>query len=353
MSTATTARPSSSPSNPRPGTDRQTRSGADVVRRVLARPGASVVGLLIIICVIMAVRSSSFMTVSNWQNIVTQMVYVTLLAIGMTFVLIVGGIDLSVGSVLGLCAGLMATLINDRWIFIQAVIVTLALGAAIGLFNGLVITKLGIPDFVATLATLGICSGLLFLWTGGVPFLGYMYSTYNTVGGVTKLFSWITFPLVAAITIALLASFVLRFTAFGRHLYGVGSNRDAARLSGINVDRTKISAYVISGTLAAGTGILLAGQTTTVPPTMGAGYEINAIAAAVIGGAALSGGRGRVFGAVLGALTLTVANNVINLANISATWQQVVVGAILLLAVALDRGSVYLNRRLGRASMSV
>jgi len=353
VSTATKTRTSPTPNSPTPRSTPRRNSGADIVGRILARPGASVVSLLIIICAVMSVRSSSFLTVSNWENITNQMVYVTLLAIGMTFVLIVGGIDLSVGSVLGLCAGLMATLINDRVIFIQAVIITLAAGAAIGLFNGLVITKLGIPDFVATLATLGIGSGLLFLWTSGVPFIGYMYSTYNTVGGVSKLFSWITFPVVSAIVVALIASFTLRFTAFGRHLYGVGSNREAARLSGVNVDRIKIGAYAISATLAAGTGILLAGQTTTVPPTMGAGYEIEAIAAAVIGGAALSGGRGRVLGAVLGALTLTVANNVINLANISSTWQQVVVGAILLLAVVLDRASVYLNRRVGRVSASV
>jgi ribose transport system permease protein len=351
MSTSTTARKSSPPNTPSGAGS--TTSGADLARRILARPGASVVALLIVICALMTVRSSAFLTVGNWQNIVNQMVYVTLLAIGMTFVLIVGGIDLSVGSVLGLCAGLMATLISDRVIFIQAVIITVAAGAAIGMLNGLVITKLGIPDFVATLATLGIGSGLLFLWTSGVPFIGYMYGTYNTVGGVTKLFSWITFPVVSTVVIALIASGVLRFTAFGRHLYGVGSNREAARLSGVNVDRVKIAAYVASGALAAVTGILLAGKNTTVPPTMGAGYEIQAIAAAIIGGAALSGGRGRVIGAVLGALTLSVANNVINLANISATWQQVVVGAILLLAVVLDRTSVYLNRRVGRASVSI
>jgi ribose transport system permease protein len=276
------------------------------------------------------------------------MVYVTILAIGMTVVLIVGGIDLSVGSVLGLCAGIMATLVNDYVVFIQAFILTLLAGAAIGLINGLMITKLGLPDFVATLATLGIGSGLLFLWTAGVPFIGYMYSTYNVVGGETKLIGQITFPVVAALVVAFLASVVLRFTAFGRHCYAIGSNRNAARLSGVNVDRIKIGAYVVSGTLAALTGILLAGQTTTVPPTMGAGYEIQAIAAAVIGGAALSGGRGRVFGAVLGALTLTIASNIINLLGINATWQDVIVGGILLLAVVSDRASGALSRRVSR-----
>jgi ribose transport system permease protein len=130
---------------------------------------------------------------------------------------------------------------------------------------------------------------------------------------------------------------VMRRTSFGRHAYGVGSNGDAARLSGINVDRVRILAYVTSGLLASLAGILLAGQTTSVAPDLGTGYEVQAIAAAVIGGAALSGGRGRVTGAVIGALVLTVANNVINLGGVSADWQPVVLGSILLLAVILDR----------------
>jgi ribose transport system permease protein len=323
-------------------------SVSDIARRILALPSSGVIALLVLVCVVMTFESSAFMTVSNWQNIMNQMVYVTILAIGMTIVLIAGGIDLSVGSVLGLSAGIMATLVNDYVVFIQAFIVTVLAGAAIGLINGLMITKLGLPDFVATLATLGIGSGLLFLWTGGVPFIGYMYSTYNVVGGETKLIGQITFPVVTALAVALLASMMLRFTAFGRHLYAVGSNRNAARMSGVNVGRIKIGAYVVSGTLAALTGILLAGQTTTVAPTMGAGYEIQAIAAAVIGGAALSGGRGRVFGAVLGALTLTIASNIINLLGINATWQDVIVGGILLLAVVLDRASRALSRRVSR-----
>lgn len=331
-----------------PGVSTSRFSVSDIARRILARPSSGVIALLVLVCVVMTFASSSFLTVSNWQNIMNQMVYVTILAIGMTVVLIAGGIDLSVGSVLGLCAGIMATLVNDYVIFIQAFILTLLAGAAIGLINGLMIAKLGLPDFVATLATLGIGSGLLFLWTGGVPFIGYMYSTYNGVGGETELIGPIGFPVVAALVVALLASVMLRFTAFGRHLYATGSNRNAARLSGVNVDRIKIGAYVVSGTLAALTGILLAGQTTTVAPTMGAGYEIQAIAAAVIGGAALSGGRGRVFGAVLGALTLTIASNIINLLGINATWQDVIVGGILLLAVVLDQASRALSRRVSR-----
>jgi ribose transport system permease protein len=331
-----------------PGVSASGFSVSDIARRALARPSSGVIALLVLVCVAMSFASPAFLTASNWQNIVNQMVYVTILAIGMTIVLIVGGIDLSVGAVLGLCAGMMAYLVNDYVIFIQAFILTLLGGAAIGLINGLMITKLGLPDFVATLATLGIASGLLYLWTGGQPFIGYMFSEYNVVGGEMHWIGQFGFPVAATIVVALLASMVLRFTAFGRHLYATGSNRNAARLSGINVDRTKIGAYVVSGTLAALTGILLAGQLTTVEPTTGANYEITAIAAAVIGGAALSGGRGRVFGAVLGALILTIAADVINLLGISANWEDVITGGVLLLAVVLDRGSRALSRRVSR-----
>lgn len=321
---------------------------SNVLRSIAARPGTGVVTLLVLICIFMPLRTSAFMTTDNWYNLVQQMVYVALLAIGMTVVLITGGIDLSVGSVLGLSAGVMAWLINQGMVFIWALLAAVATGAAIGLVNGLVITKLGIPDFVATLAMLGIGSGLLFLWTGGVPFIGYMLPNYYRLGGSNPIVGKLTFPIAAMIVIAIVAAVILRATAFGRHAYGVGSNREAARLSGVPVDRVRITAYIISGTLAAFAGVLLAGRTTNVAPTTGSGYEIQAIAAAVIGGAALAGGRGRVLGALLGALTITVAGNVINLADIAATWQPVVVGGILLLAVGLDRGVQYLHRLLGQ-----
>lgn len=339
MSTSTIRKPSGATTMP---------SSLQLFRGLVTRPSAGVVVLLLIITVVMAFRAPTFLTYGNWYNIVQQMVYVALLAVGMTIVLITGGIDLSVGSVLGLCAGVMASSINQGLPFFLSLVLALAAGACLGLINGLVITKLGIPDFIATLAMLGVASGLLFLWTGGVPFIGYMLPSYASLGGASRLVGDLTVPILSMILVSIVAAVVLRGSRFGRHLYGVGSNAHAARLSGVNIDRIRISAYVLSGTLAAFAGVLLAGRTTTVAPTTGAGYEIQAIAAAVIGGAALAGGRGRVLGAVLGALTITVAGNVINLANISATWQSVVVGMILLLAVVLDRAGLRLNRILLR-----
>jgi ribose transport system permease protein len=341
----------------RPGTTEESRPAtADTSRRrtlasainwrtVLARPGLGVVALLVVIFVIMAIGSRNFLTTNNLFNIATQMVYVFILAIGMTVVLITGGIDLSVGAVLGLSAGVMAQVLNNGAYWGVAFIAALATGAGLGLINGLIITRLGIPDFVATLAMLGIASGLLYLWTGGIPLLGYMNDLYRQVGGQKKLFWYITEPMIISVAVAILIAGVLRYTSAGRHAYAVGSNSASARVSGVSVRNVKVMAYVLSGLLAALTGILLAGQTTTIAPNMGSGYEIRAIAAAVIGGATLAGGRGRVMGAFLGALTLTVAQNVINLTGVSSTWEQVVIGAILLIAIFLDRGRAFLYQR--------
>ena len=350
MTSLTTSQATSPGTSPTSPTVR--RGPAGLLREVVRRPSAGVVGLLVLICAVMTFLAPSFLTYGNWYNLAQQMVFVALLAIGMTIVLITGGIDLSVGSVLGLSAGVMAYLVNQGMMFGLCLLLAVAAGAALGLVNGLVVTKLGIPDFVATLAMLGVAGGLLYLWTGGVPFTGFMIPVYDTLGGVTPLVGDLTAPILAMAVIAVVVAFIMRRTSFGRHAYGVGGNREAARLSGVDVDRVRVTAYVLSGTLAACAGVLLAGRTTAVAPTIGVGYEIQAIAAAVIGGAALAGGRGRVLGAVLGALTLTVASNVINLASVSPTWQPVAVGTILLVAVGLDRASASLSRRLGRAAPS-
>lgn len=341
MSAATTSRPSPI-SQPAPSSTSVT--GA-VVRNVAGRPSAGVLVLLVALSVVMAVRSPSFMTFGNWSNIANQMVFVLLLTIGMTVVLITGGIDLSVGSVMGLCGGVSASLLLAGVPVGAALLGAVLAGAGLGLVNGLLITRLGLPDFIATLAMLGVARGLLFLWTNGVPFIGYMTPEYRLLGGLDRPFGALTVPLILGLLVSLLVAALLRFTAVGRHAYGVGSNPDGARLSGVPVARIRVYAYVFSGLMAGLAGVVLAGRTTTVAPTMGIGFEVQAIAAAVIGGAALTGGRGRVLGAVIGALMLTVTANAINIAGVSSTWQQVVTGSVLLLAVVLDRVTTLLRTR--------
>ena len=320
------------------------RARREVGRRLLG-PGSGIAGFLAVICIVTAAVTPAFGSGSNWYDIANQTVFVGILAVGMTVVLISGGIDLSVGATLGLCGGVVAYLMERGVGMPLAFAAALAVGAGIGLVNGLLITKLHIPDFIATLAMLGVARGLLFVWTSGIPFVDYLNNAYYKIGGLQRLFWEITVPMVVAIAVAVGVGLMLRFTAFGRHVYGIGSNRDAARLSGVRVDRVRIAVYVLSGLLAAVAGILLAGRLTTVQPDLGSGYELNAIAAAVMGGAALAGGRGRVIGAALGALALTVIQNIINISNIDPNWEPIVIGCILLLAVMADRvGDVALAR---------
>lgn len=316
------------------------------LERIFAQPGSGVLALLAAFVVAMAFVSPAFLSIGNWVNIADQMVSVLLLALGMTVVLICRGIDLSVGSVMGLSAGVSAYLITQGLIVPFALLAGVACGVFCGFLNALMITKLGLPDFIATLAMMGIARGVLFLWTEGTPFTRFMTPLYSVVGGQIKVLGFLGVPVVIAVITCALTWFVLRKSLLGRHFYAVGGNPDAARLSGVPVARIRTYAYLFSGGCAGLAGVLLAGRATNVAPTMGSGYEISAITAAIIGGAALTGGRGRMIGAVLGALTIVLATNAMNIAGVSPDWQQVAIGVILLLAVLLDRLTTYFNDRL-------
>lgn len=320
-----------------------TRNGR--IQRILAKPGSGLIVLLILFIIVMRFMAPSFLTFGNWQNIADQGVFILLLALGMTVVLIARGIDLSVGSVMGLSAGVCAFLITQGLIFPLALLAGIGCGLFCGLLNALMITKLGLPDFVATLAMLGVARGVLFLWTKGTPFTRYMTPEYSLVGGQVKLVGIVGIPLLVAIVLCVAVSLMLRKSVIGRYVYAVGGSPDAARLSGISVPGVQIFAYLVSGGCAGLAGVILAGRATNVAPTLGTGYEILAITAAIIGGAALTGGRGRMVGAILGALTITLITNAMNIAGVPDVWQQVVTGAILLLAVLLDRLSAYFRQR--------
>jgi ribose transport system permease protein len=203
----------------------------------------------------------------------------------------------------------------------------------------------GLPDFIATLATLGFASGVLYIWTQGVPIIGYMLPEYFYVGGLTPLFGSITAPMLIALGLALVLGAMLGQTRLGTHLFAVGSSPTGSMQSGIRVDRVRVQAYVISGACAAVAGIILAGRNTNVPADLGNGYEIQAIAAAVIGGATLGGGRGRILGALLGAITLAATINIINLVGVPSSYQKIVIGWILLIAVIANRLSAVVSSR--------
>lgn len=327
-----------------------TRGVVSVAQGLLGRPGAGIFVFLAVIAIVLGLTTSQFLTSGNVFVIVNQAVFVLIPTFGMTLVIIAGGLDLSVGSVLGLTGGVAAYLISHGTPLALAFVAAIVCGAAIGGINGLVVTRLGVPDFVATLAMLGVARGVLYVWTHGTPFLDYMSETYYTIGGLSRLAWELTVPMLVALVLLILLAVVLRRTRYGLHLRATGSNPEAAKLSGIDPKRVKLSAYALSGALAAVTGVLLAGRLTTVHPDTGDGYELLAIAAAVMGGAALNGGRGSFYGALLGALTLTVIQNAINILNVNPYWEDVIVGAIIVVAVLVDRGAAALARRGRRGS---
>jgi ribose transport system permease protein len=315
----------------------QPQSAAAMLRnageRLLVDPTLGVISLLLLFALIAAFSLPVFYAGNNIYNLVGSSITVMILSIGMTVVLISGGIDLSVGAVMALCAGVAATVIKAGAPLFVAFIVAILVGIVAGLINGLLITRVGLPDFIATLAMLGFAGGVLYIATQGVPIIGYMTDDYYIVGGLEPLFGPVTFPILVAIVLALVVGWVLSRTRLGTHFFAVGSNAVASRQSGIPVRWVKTQAYVLSGTCAAIAGIILAGRNNNVPADLGTGYEIQAISAAIIGGASLMGGRGRVLGAVLGALTLALAINIVNLAGVPSSFQKIVIGVILILAV--------------------
>jgi ribose transport system permease protein len=325
--------------------------------RLLLDPTLGVITLLLLVCVVSAFVLPEFLTATNLENLLSVSLIVMILAMGMTVVLVSGGIDLSIGAVMALCAGVAAeTLLKGVPLF-AAFLCALLCGVLVGVGNGLLVTWLKLPDFIATLAMMGFAGGILYIWTGGVPLIGYMLPEYYYVGGLTPLFSWVTAPMLIALVLAIVLAVVLGRTRLGTHLFAVGSNRLAAGQSAVRVERVRILAYAVSGATAAVAGIILAGRNTNVPADLGNGYEVQAIAAAVIGGAALSGGRGRILGAVLGALTLAATINIINLEGVPSSYQRIVVGGILLVAVLANRGSDLVSaaarqRRAARAGVA-
>ena len=320
-------------------------SMSDRVRSFIGRPGAGIFVFLVIFLPILSLFAPQMLQEGNLAGILNQMVFIFIPTLGMKIVIIAGGIDLSVGSVIGFSGGVGAFLLSVGIPMPVAFAAAVLSGSAIGAINGLVITKLKVPDFVTTLAMLGVVRGLLYVWTNGIPFRNYMNPAYYVIGGLRIVALKLSLPLFVAAILLIILSFVLSRTHLGAHFRATGSNPEAARLSGIRPDRIKLWAYIASGTLAGITGVMLAGRLTTVHPAMGSGYELQVIAAAVMGGAALSGGRGSFYGALVGALTLTVIQNAINILNIDPTWENVIVGGIILLAVLIDRGALALARR--------
>ena len=293
----------------------------------------SILGLLLI-CVIIAFVSPRFLTVSNFLNVLTQVSVNAILAIGMTFVILTGGIDLSVGSILAITGAVVATFAKAGGNIIPGIIVALIIGGAIGLFNGIIVSKGKVQAFIVTLATMTIFRGVTYVFTNGDPISG-LGDNISFIGN--NLVFGIPIPIILIVVVLFIAWYVLNQTRFGRYVYALGGNEDSARLSGINTDKIKTLVYVISGVTAAIGGIIVTSRIGSASPNAGMGFELDAIAAVVLGGTSLAGGEGKVTGTIIGALIIGVLNNGLNLMSVSPFYQLIVKGSVILLAVLLDK----------------
>ncbi|MFI0445744.1 substrate-binding domain-containing protein [Actinomadura sp. 6N118] len=299
--------------------------------RLLGENGA-LAGLVILV-VALALLSGDFLTVDNLLNVGVQAAVVAILAFGVTFVIVTGGIDLSVGAVAALSAVVLAWTATDHGVpWPIALVIAIAVGVAAGLVNGALITYGKLPPFIATLAMLGVARGLALVISEGSPIALPDAVTHlgDTIG------SYLPVPVIVMAAMGLLTALVLARTYSGRAMYAIGGNEEAARLSGIKVSRQKLVTYALSGAFAAIAGVVLAARLSSAQPQAASGYELDAIAAVVIGGASLSGGKGKAFGTLVGALILAVLRNGLNLLSVNAFWQQVVIGVVIALAVLLD-----------------
>lgn len=291
---------------------------------------------LILIIVIVSIMNPSFLAISNILNVLRQVSISALIAFGMTFVILTGGIDLSVGSTLALTGAIVASLLSGGVDPILSMGIALILGLILGAVNGVIITKGKVAPFIATLATMTIYRGLTLVFTNGKPISGLGdHVSFQLFG--KGYFLGIPIPVVTTILTFVIFYFILHNTTFGRRVYAVGGNEEAAKLSGINADRVKIWVYAISGLMSALAALILTSRLNSAQPTAGQSYELDAIAAVVLGGTSLNGGKGWIFGTLFGALIIGVLNNGMNLIGVSSFWQQVVKGIVILLAVLLDR----------------
>ncbi len=309
-------------------------------KKIINRPGF---GLGLVFCsmfIVLSFASEYFLTVQNILIILNQSSFITVMAIGMTLVIGMGGIDLSVGSVLSLCGIVAGNLLLSGMPVFIAVIIALLAGLFVGIINGIIVAKAKITDFIVTLAMMTLIKGVLRVYTGGMPVFGLKMDSFTWIGQ-GKVFG-ISSPFIISVIVLAIFYFITYKTAFGRYVVSIGSNSDAAKLVGINIDKTKIMVYGLCGMLAAVASVLIASRVSTAMPDAGEGYELNVIAATVIGGTSLSGGKARIFGAMIGSVMMTMVSNGLNILNVDTAWHQVVIGLIILLAVGLDEFS---NRR--------
>ena len=283
----------------------------------------------IILVIVSTILNPRFLTSTNILNVVRQISIFGIIAIGQTFVILIGGIDLSVGSILALVVVLTGGYLPELGIF-PTILMGMVVGTVMGSINGFGVTKGNVQPFVMTLGMLGIARGLAFLYTGGMP-IPVLDPDFLFIGN--GYFLGVPVPAIIFVSLVILATLVLKYTPFGRYVYAIGSNSEAARLSGIKVDRVKTIVYAICGLSSAIAGVVYASQLAVAPPIAGEGYELDAIAAVVVGGADMFGGEGGMFGTFLGAAIIGSLSNILNLTGVNPFVQKLAKGVLIIAAV--------------------
>lgn len=304
----------------------------------LSRRYGTVLSLLLLILIV-TIIDSKFFTMYNILNIFRQVSINGLIAFGMTFVILTGGIDLSVGAILGLSGMVLGLMVSGNIPDFVAIPIVLLLGAMLGTFNGVMVSKVKLQPFIVTLATMTMFRGLTMIISDGIPVMGLTKESpvldFFSQGSVLG----IPFPMIIFILFLILLAILLQKTVFGRGVYAIGGNEEVARLSSLPTNKIKTLVYVISGVMSALAGVILTSRLSSSQPTAGSSFELDAIAAVVIGGTSLAGGRGRIFGTFIGVLIIGVLNNGLNIIGVSPFYQQFIKGLVILLAVIIDRKS--------------
>lgn len=312
----------------------------------IVKNNVGILSVLVLLCVIVSIATSKFLKPNNLISVLRQISINAYIALGMTLIIILGHIDLSVGAIVAMSGTLTVGFIVTQGLPIPvAILLGILLGMVAGLISGMIVTYFRVPAFIITMAMMNVCSGVAYVYSGGQA--TRINDDFFSAIGTGYLFNTIPLPVVYMIILIIVISFLLGKTKFGTYIYAIGGNREAARLSGVPIKKVEIAVFTISGVLSAFAGLVLCSRMYSGQPSVGSGYELDAIAACVLGGTSMSGGKGRISGTIFGAMVIGVISNGLNLIGVSSYWQLIVKGLIIACAVLLDsqKGKISLFKK--------
>ena len=312
----------------------------------IVKNNVGILSVLVLLCVIVSIATSKFLKPNNLISVLRQISINAYIALGMTLIIILGHIDLSVGAIVAMSGTLTVGFIVTQGLPIPvAILLGILLGMVAGLISGMIVTYFRVPAFIITMAMMNVCSGVAYVYSGGQA--TRINNDFFSAIGTGYLFNTIPLPVVYMIILIIVISFLLGKTKFGTYIYAIGGNREAARLSGVPIKKVEIAVFTISGVLSAFAGLVLCSRMYSGQPSVGSGYELDAIAACVLGGTSMSGGKGRISGTIFGAMVIGIISNGLNLIGVSSYWQLIVKGLIIACAVLLDsqKGKISLLKK--------